>query len=586
MLIQHHLRRKDTNAALKRYEFRFIDRCGNIKDVTLCIDMIPGTKKSIASLLDITDRKRAEETLQESQRRLADIIEFFPDATLVIDSNRKVIAWNRAMVALTGIQASDMLGKGNHEYAIPFHGYRRPILVDLILGHVNKEELEKMYVTPQSESGILWGEGFAKNLSTGDRYCSATATALHDSRGKSIAAIECVRDITEQKNIENRLIRAEKMESLGTLAGGVAHDLNNILGVLVGYSELLIEKLSEGSPLRRYAQHILQSSEKGAAIIQDLLTLARRGVNASEVITLNNVVTNYLDSPEYEKLKFYHPGITVRTDLSTDLFNIKGSPIHLGKTLMNLVSNATEAISGVGTVTIKTENRYLDYPTSGYDHLQEGNYVVLSVSDTGSGIPATEVGKIFEPFYTKKIMGRSGTGLGLAVVWGTVKDHHGYIDVKSNEGEGSIFTLYFPVTREELKREREKTDISQYIGRRESILVIDDMEAQRELAINLFSTLNYKVYAASSGEAAIEYLRTCKVDLLLLDMIMAPGIDGLETFKRIREIEPNQKAVIVSGFAETERVRMAQELGAGEYIRKPFNIEKIGLAVRRELDRK
>jgi PAS domain S-box-containing protein len=585
MLAKPGLRRIGAKSAQKQYEFRFVDRYGKIKNVALCFDRIPGTKKIIASLLDITDLKRAEETLRESQRELADIIEFFPDATMIIDKNGRITAWNQAMEVLTGIKAEAMLGKGNYEYAIPFHGRRRPILIDHVLNPDSDYEFENTYTTLQTERGILWGEGFATNLPTGDCYCSATAAALRDSRGETVAAIECIRNITEQKKIEARLHRAEKMEALGALAGGVAHDLNNVLGALVGYSELLMIKLPEDGSLKRYAQHILQSSERGAAIIQDLLTLARRGVTVSEVANINKVVADYLESPEYEKLKSYHCNVLVRTELAEDLFNIKGSPVHLGKTVMNLVSNAVEAVSDVGIVTVKTENRYVDYAISGYDDVQEGNYVVLSVSDTGGGISAKDLGKIFEPFYTKKAMGKSGTGLGLAVVWGTVKDHEGYIEVKSDEGAGSTFTLYFPVTREELMRKSEKADMASYMGRGESVLVIDDMEVQRELAINLLSKLNYKVDAVPSGEAAVAYLRDHKADLLLLDMLMTPGIDGFETFKRIREIEPNQKAIIVSGFAETERVRMAQDIGAGEYVRKPYNLEKIGLAIRRELDR-
>ncbi|SEM19334.1 PAS domain S-box-containing protein [Syntrophus gentianae] len=577
---------RDAGVTPKRDEFQFLDRYGNIKNVALCFDRIPSTKKTIASLLDISDRKRAEETLRESQRALADIIEFFPDATMIIDKKGRITAWNRAMEALTSIKAEDMLGKGNYEYAIPFYGCRRPILIDHVLNPGRNENLEKLYASFQTQRGLLWGEGFATNLSSGNRYFSATAVALHDSRGKTVAAIECIRDMTEHKKIEARLHRAEKMEALGTLAGGVAHDLNNILGVLVGYAELLVAKLPESSPLTKFAGHILQSSEKGAAIIQDLLTLARRGVSVSEVVNLNKVIAGYLKSPEYEKLKSYHGDVAVRQDLATDLYNIKGSPVHLGKTVMNLISNAVEAIPCLGAVTIRTENRYVDYAISGYDDVQEGNYVVLSVSDTGSGIAASDVGKIFEPFYTKKTMGRSGTGLGLAVVWGTVKDHHGYIEVKSDEGAGTTFTLYFPVTREELIREREKADIDSYLGRGESILVVDDMEFQRELAVTMLNKLNYKVSAVSGGEEAVSYLRNHQADLLLLDMIMDPGIDGLETFRRVREIKPDQKAIIVSGFAETERVRMAQELGAGEYVRKPYNLEKIGLAIRNELDRK
>lgn len=309
------------------------------------------------------------------------------------------------------------------------------------------------------------------------------------------------------------------------------------------------------SPLRRYADNIRQSGVRGAAIIQDLLTLARRGVTVSEVVDLNSVVSAYLKTPEFENLKLHHPQVTILAELGEGLSNIEGSPVHLGKTIMNLLSNAIEAISGRGEVTIKTENRYLDHPLHGYDETQEGDYVVLKVSDSGLGISADDLGKIFEPFYTKKVMGRSGTGLGLAVVWGIVKDHHGYIDVQSEEGKGSAFTLYFPATREKLAKAEKMVSSDVYMGRGETILVVDDIKEQRELATSMLGRLRYEVHAVSSCEEAIEYLKYKKADLIVLDMIMAPGMDGMETYRRILKINPGQKAVIVSGFSETDRGR-------------------------------
>jgi PAS domain S-box-containing protein len=399
-------------------------------------------------------------------------------------------------------------------------------------------------------------------------------------------------DITERKRLEEkgreleeRLRRAEKMEALGTLAGGVAHDLNNVLGVLIGYSELLLMEIAEGNPLRKHVSNILQSSKRSAAIIQDLLTLARRGVAVSEVLNLNHVISDYLTTPEFEKLKAYHPRVTFKSELDKDLMNTKGSTVRLNKTIMNLLSNAAEAISDHGEVILLTENRYLDKPIAGYDDIQEGDYVVLRVSDNGKGIPTKDVGKIFEPFYTKKVMGRSGTGLGLAVVWGTVKDHHGYIDVRSEEGKGSIFTLYFPVSREEIISDQKVVSAESYKSRGESILVVDDVKEQRELATAMLSGLGYRVSAVSSGEEAVTYLMTNRVHLLVLDMIMDPGMDGLETYQKVLEINPTQKAIIVSGFSETDRVKKARELGAGAYVQKPYIREKIGLAIRRELDK-
>ena len=277
--------------------------------------------------------------------------------------------------------------------------------------------------------------------------------------------------------------------------------------------------------------------------------------------------------------------MTFRTELDPELLNIKGSPIHLEKTVMNLISNAAEAIAGSGEVMIRTENRYVDRAIRGYDNVQEGDYVVLTVSDNGGGIAAADLDKIFEPFYTKKVMGRSGTGLGLAVVWGTVKDHDGYVDVQSEDGKGSTFTLYFPATREKAADDLQKVSLARYRGRGESILVVDDVEAQREMAATMLASLGYR------GSRGLQRRRGSRIpgdpcrDLMVLDMIMDPGIDGLETYKRALEINPKQKAVIVSGFSETDRVKEAQRLGAGPYVKKPYVLEKIALAIRDELDR-
>jgi CheY-like chemotaxis protein len=308
-------------------------------------------------------------------------------------------------------------------------------------------------------------------------------------------------------------------------------------------------------------------------------------VLVSETVNLNRIIVDFLQTPEFEAIKSHHPGVQFKTSLDAELLNVKGSPIHLSKTVMNLLSNAAEAISSSGEVLIMTENRYVDKPIHGYDTTQEGEYAALTVSDTGSGIPSADIGRIFEPFYTKKVMGRSGTGLGLAVVWGTVKDHDGYIDVESEEQKGTAFTLYFPVTREDITKIEQAVPQSTYIGRGEHILVADDVEGQRHLASAMLEGLGYKVDTVASGEEAIEFVKKQPVDLLLLDMIMDPGIDGLETYRRILEIRKDQKAIIVSGFAMTERVKKTQSLGAGSYLKKPYLLEKIGIAIRRELDK-
>ena len=533
---------------------------------------------AIANAQLFTDLKRTEKSLRESEGRFRALVEEAAVGVAEIEiRTSRFITVNRRLCEMVGRTEEEMLATTFHAIThpedIPLHEEKRSLLFAGKIGHYSRE---KRYLRKDGE--IVW-----VNLTISHLWKPG------ETPGRNMIVVE---DITERKRmeeerlkLEERLNRAEKMESLGQLAGGVAHDLNNVLGVLVGYSELLQEKIPEKSPLRRYVDNILQSGIRAAAIIQDLLTLARRGVAVSEVVNLNKVVTDFLRLPEFENLNAYHPYVTFKTDLGKDLLNIHGSQVHLTKTVMNLVSNAVEAISDGGKVTIQTQNRHLDQPIRGYDDMEEGDYAILTVSDTGGGISPADLGKIFEPFYTKKAMGRSGTGLGLAVVWGTVKDHNGYIDVRSDEGKGSVFTLYFPVTREEIVEDREAVPPDAFMCQGESILVVDDVKEQRELATSMLTRLGCRVSAVSSGEEALEYLKTNRVDLIVLDMIMDPGMDGLETYRKILEISPRQKAVIVSGFSETDKVKKAQELGAGAYVRKPYMLEKIGLAVRQELNK-
>ncbi|MFH0730739.1 MAG: ATP-binding protein [Pseudomonadota bacterium] len=407
--------------------------------------------------------------------------------------------------------------------------------------------------------------------------------SIADLVSLAISASERLLAQETQKQLEDKLRRAEKMEAIGTLAGGVAHDLNNILSGIVSYPELLLWQLPKDSPLQAPIETIWESGKRAAAIVQDLLTLARRGVTVTAIVNMNTIVMEYLKSPEHKKLLSFHTHIDVEIFLDPDLMNISGSSVHLSTTLMNLISNAAEAMPAGGKISITTDNRYLDRPIKGYDDVKEGDYVVLSVSDTGIGISPKDMGRIFEPFYTKKKMGRSGTGLGMAVVWGTVKDHKGYIDFDSREGKGSVFRLYFPVTRKELEKEIIKLSIDDYRGNGESILVVDDVKDQRKIANSILTKLGYRVTTVSSGEEAVEYLAQHSADLLVLDMIMDPGMDGLETYKKVIALHPGQKAIITSGYSETQRVREAQKLGVGDYLKKPYAIEKLGAAVKKQL---
>ena len=423
------------------------------------------------------------------------------------------------------------------------------------------------------------------NLELESRVRDRTAQLAKTNQELKQEIVERKLSEKERRYLEAQLAKSQKMEAIGTLAGGVAHDLNNILSGLVSYPELILMDLPEDSPLRQPIITVKESGQRAAAIVQDLLTLARRGVSVREVMNLNKLIREYLNSPESQKILEYHSEVTVETNLQPDLLNIMGSPVHLSKTIMNMISNAAEAMPDGGKIIISTENRYIDKSIKGYDAVDEGDYTTLTVTDTGIGISPEDIERIFEPFYTKKTMGRSGTGLGMAVVWGTVKDHNGYIDVESELGEGTTVTLYFPITRKNLPLEIQSVSAEEYKGNGESILIVDDIKEQREIASGMLKKLGYTVISVPSGEEALVYMQENAADLLVLDMIMNPGMDGLETYQKILRFHPEQKAVIASGFSESDKVKKAQHIGAGTYIKKPYSFENIGLAVKGELSK-
>ena len=518
--------------------------------------------------------------IQESEKKYRELVENANSIIMRRDIDGNITFFNEFAQKFFGYTENEILGKSLEGTIFPITESTKTYLENLLpqFNHTTEKP-----IINEKESVLRNGKKV---------WIAWTYRPIFDSDG-NIMEILCIgTDITELKragqekrDLEFRLQRAQKMEAIGTLAGGVAHDLNNILSGIVSYPELLLMDIPQDSPLRRPILTIQKAGERAAAIVQDLLTLARRGVITTKVVNLNSIISEYLKSPEFENLRMHHPNVHIKTDFETDLLNILGSPIHLTKTIMNLVTNAAEAISDIGEIVLSTRNRYIDRSLNGYDKIKEGDYVTLSVRDTGIGIPSEDLERIFEPFYTKKVMGKSGTGLGMAVVWGTVKDHKGYIDVKSAGGKGTEFALYFPVIRQELTRDKPLLSIEDIMAKGESILVVDDVEDQRKIASEMLTKLGYSVTSVSSGEEAVDYMKNHSTDLLMLDMIMEPGIDGLDTYKTILEIHPNQKAIIASGYSETDRVREAQRLGATAYVRKPYLLDKIGKVVRDELDK-
>ena len=438
---------------------------------------------------------------------------------------------------------------------------------DFFLAHLVAEEKEKVTQA---------------NLSLERRVQDRTAELQKINSELEREIAERKRTQQEKSKLEHQLKQAERMETIGRLAAGVAHDLNNILSGLVSYPDILRMDLPEDSPLRKPIDTIQKSGLKAAAVVQDLLSLSRQGVTVKAATNLNMIVREYLQSPEFKALQSRHSEVRFETQLQKSLLNVDGSQVHLFKTVMNLTTNAAEANLTGGVVTVATLSRYLDQAVVGYETIQEGEYSVLRISDSGTGMAEKDLKKIFEPFYSKKKLGRSGTGLGMTLVWSTVKEHDGYINIQSEEGRGTTFEIYFPVTRKKIHETEQLLSLADCRGT-ESVLVVDDVQEQREIASRMLRKLGYEVNSVESGEAAIAYLKLLRADILILDMIMEPGIDGCETFRQVVKTHPGQKAIITSGFSRSDLVKEAQRLGAGVYVKKPYTMETLARAVREEL---
>jgi PAS domain S-box-containing protein len=532
---------------------------------------------------EITVRLKSEKDLQQSELKYRLLAESIQDVIWTMDMELRFNYVSPAIERLQGWTPAEYLQHKLEELLTPdsltkvLDTFSRALRSGAQSGSYQQSatlELEMI----RKDGSSAWGE--------------VTASFILDDAGKPVGVLGVTRDITERRKAEREkaelresLARSKKMEALGTLAGGVAHDLNNVLSGIVSYPDLLLMDLPKESPLRRPIEVIQESGRKAAAIVQDLLTLARRGVPTAEVVNLNDLVAEYLMSAEYQRLRAFHPLVDVETRLAPDLLNIIGSSVHLAKTIMNLVSNAAEAMPDGGLIRIITENRYLDRSVKNTHEAAESEYAVLRVTDSGVGIAAEDLQRIFEPFFTKKKMGRSGTGLGMAVVWGTVQDHKGHIDIRSTQGRGTEVTAYFPATRQPCSQEAPEPSLDGYKGAGQTVLIVDDMLEQREIAAKIIAQLGYVAKSVESGEKAVEFLKQDKADLLILDMIMDPGIDGLETYERVKKFHPRQKAIITSGYAETERVITAQRSGAGGYLRKPYTVQNLAAAIKAELNR-
>jgi len=652
---------------------------------------------------DITARKRADEELRAAHRRVLDIIEFLPDATFVLDYERKVVAWNRTMEEMSGVRKEEMIGKGDYAYAVPFYGERRPVLVDLVFER-DKENLEA-YEYVEVQGDVLVAEIYVPMTYQGKgAYLSSRASPLFDQEGNVIGAIESVRDITEQKRIaealkeseeryrtaiesssdavvmikgekyiyvnrkfleifgfdsvdqvlgkpvgsvthpddrervlemnrrrqrndkvphqyefkgiktngdavfvevsatrtvykgepitlvylrdvtarkhlEAQLLQSQKMEAIGTLAGGVAHDFNNILTAIIGYGSLL--QMSMGSdPRRQYVDLLLASSQKAAILTQSLLAFGRKQAIELKPWKINAMVR------EAEKLlkRLLTEDIEFRVIPADPDITVEADVTQIDQVLMNLATNARDAMPGGGNLTIEIRTVHLGNGfVEAHGFGRPGDYALISVTDTGTGMDQATVGKIFEPFFTTKEVGK-GTGLGLSIVYGIIKQHNGYITVSSERQKGTRFDVYLPVVK--TPAGQEKQSYEQARGGNETILVAEDNKDVRRLAIEVLTGKGYTVIEAVDGDDAIRQFMKHKdeIDLLLLDVVM-PGRNGKEAYEEMRRIKSGVKVLFTSGYTGDVVLTKGVSGEAINYIQKPLNPNELLKKIREVLDR-
>lgn len=553
-------------------EGKFIAETVQVQDVHFvvrCQPMLDADDRVVGAIgvaIDVTELQTAKEALRKSEEKYRELVENINDVLFTVDSRSRIAYISPVIERVLGYGVDELVGKTFFDYVFRDDVMRLKSDFDRAL---KRSGAPKEYRFVSKSGAIKW--------------CRVNARPFSE---KSVnAGVHGVLvDITWSKRLEEQLQRSQKMEALGVMAGGVAHELNNILSGILSYPELLLMDLPRNSPFRKPLETIKASGESASAVVQDLLALSRKGVYSNEVLNLRALVEQCLGEADVRSLFDRFPAIEVQISLASDLLNIKGSSIQIIKSLQCLITNAVEAMPKGGRLKIAAYNQYMDQRVAAFDTIKEGEYAVLSVSDSGVGIQERDQTRIFEPFYSKKIFGRRGSGLGMAVVWGTIKDHGGYIDLVSNDGSGTRFDLYFPASRELVMTAEHTSDISDICGGGETILIVDDMPTQREIASHLLTKLGYRCKTVPSGEQAVEFLREHAVDLVILDMIMEPGIDGYETYRRIKAVRPEQKAIIASGYSETERVKQTLALGAGCYIKKPYTISAIGKCIKEELN--
>jgi signal transduction histidine kinase len=529
---------------------------------------------------ELAERKRAEELLEEHKRFAENLIENSAVATFVLDPQHRVVIWNKACEELAGIPASDMIGTDNQWK--PFYDHKRPSLADIVIdGDLNRlPGLYSVYAKSALAPNGLHAEGWYFKVRGKDRYLLFDAAPIYDSRGSLIAAIETLQDITERKLFEEQLLQAQKMEAVGQLAAGIAHDFNNLLTAIMGYAGMYQKKLQPDDPLRLYADEIVATSKRAANLTRSLVTFSRKQIINPVPVDLNDIITRIGKL----LLRLIGDDIEFRVEPAREELLIMADIGQIEQVLINLATNARDAMPEAGALTIETKLVDTDEEFSGR-HLfaKRGRYARISVTDTGIGMDDATKEKIFEPFFTTKEAGK-GSGLGLSVAYGIIKQHNGNIDVYSEPGRGTTFRIYLPLIESKILETRAE-ELPEPKGGTETVLLAEDDPYVRDLIKAILEEAGYTVLEAADGDGAIKVFTENKdaIQLVLLDVIM-PKKHGKEVHNVIKRTNPDSKVLFMSGY-EVNLIFKKGVLEEGlNFIQKPVTRDELLRKVREVLD--
>ncbi len=563
MVRRHKMRRSDPTAVPNTYEFKGVIRSGEVRHFFMSVAMIPGTRNSIASLIDITARKEMEDALKRSEERFREMASLLPEAVFEVDAAGYLTFVNEISFSRFGYSHDDFNAGLN------------------VMNFLATEDHERAYRTFQQ---MLAGEEMGLSEYLARRKDGSTFPALvHTSRilvnGKPAGARGFLIDISEKKALEEQLLSSQKLEAIGTLAGGIAHDFNNLLMGILGNLSLMLLDIDENSPIYERIKSVEEYIQRGSDLTRQLLGFARGGkyeVRSTDIAVLTRRSAEMFGRARKE--------ISIHLEASENLRPVNIDRGQMDQVLLNLFMNAWQAMPGGGHIYISLENENLSEGDAGAFDVFPGLFVKLKVRDTGIGMDEATQARIFEPFFTTKERGR-GTGLGLASVYGIIKNHGGFIRVESKKGAGASFIIYLPASDKDVEKERHK-DETIHRGR-ETILFIDDEEMIVDVNAQLLEGLGYKVLTAQSGREGLAIFEANKdaIDLVILDMIM-PDMNGRETFDALKRLSPSVSVLLSSGYSLDSQAQYILNQGCKGFIQKPFSTASLSAKVREILEAK